>query len=388
MKFWTVLKKEFIDHLRDRRAVLNNLISLALLGPLLFGVMFKVIEAQQNKAESLRLPVVGGERAPALIAFLNNEGAKVETAPADYEAKLRAGDLDVVLAIPADYAEAFHSGKPAKVELVVDESQNRAGASVGRVERLIEAYSRQTGLLRLVARGVSPDLVRVVKIETRDLALPQQQGSALLKMAVGYGLLAAFIGAMAITIDSTAGERERGSLEPLLINPVTPWQLVAGKWLACSAFSLLAVVVTLTSYLASLKVFPFHTLGIPLRFGLPEMLSALLILAPSCFFFAGLLLVTSLFAKTFKEAQVTASLLIFVVVLPSILLLFKPTNASLPTMLVPLLNQNLLLDSLIRGEAVSPVYLLIAAVVTIAVGFLGAVAGAVLIRRERIVFGQ
>jgi len=129
---------------------------------------------------------------------------------------LRNGELDVVLSIPADFAETFSTGRPAKVEMIVNESQDRAGATVARVQQLLERYSRQTALLRLVARGVNPDLVRVIKIETRDLAKPQQQGAGLLKLAVGYGLFAAFVGAMSIMIDVTAGERERGSLEPLI----------------------------------------------------------------------------------------------------------------------------------------------------------------------------
>jgi sodium transport system permease protein len=385
---WTVFSKEVIDHLRDRRAVLNTFVTLALVGPLIFGIMFKAIEAQINKAESLRVPVIGAERAPTLIAFLENEGAKIEAAPSDYENRLRNGDLDVVLSIPADFAATFGSGRPAKVEMVVNESQDRAGAAVARVRRLLEGYSRQTGLLRLVARGVNPDLVRVLKIETRDLARPQQQGVGLLKIAVGYGLFAAFVGAMSIMIDVTAGERERGSLEPLLINPVLPRRLVTGKWLAGSLFSLLAVVVTLLGYVASLRMFPFHTLGIPLRFGLRELFSATLTLAPTCFLFAGLLSVTGLFARTFKEAQVSASVLIFVVMLPSILLIFKPMSVNFPAMFVPLLSQTLILGDLIRGEAVAPLHTLIAGGTTIGSGVLFVFVAARLIVREKIVFGR
>jgi sodium transport system permease protein len=387
-ELWTVLRKEVIDHLRDRRAVLNTFVTLALIGPLIFGVMFKAIEAQMNKAESLRLPVIGAEHAPALIAFLKNEGAKIETTPNDYESRLRNGELDVVLSIPADFAEAFSTGRPAKVEMIVNESLDRAGAAVARVQRLLEGYSRQTALLRLVARGVNPDLIRVIKIETRDLAKPQQQGAGLLKLAVGYGLFAAFVGAMSIMIDVTAGERERGSLEPLLINPVMPWRLVTGKWLAGVLFSLLAVLVTLLGYLVSLRIFPFHTLGIPLRFEFRELFSAALTLAPTCFLFAGFLSVTGLFARTFKEAQVTASVLIFVVMLPSILLIFKPMNVNLPAMFVPLLSQNLILGDVIRGEAVAPLHTFIAAATTIVIGVFCVLIAGRLIVREKIVFGQ
>jgi sodium transport system permease protein len=385
---WTVFRKEVIDHLRDRRSVLNTFVTLALIGPLIFGVTFKAIEAQINRAESLRVPVIAAERAPALMAFLRNEGAKVEAAPADYEARLHDGGLDVVLSIPADFAEAFSSDRPAKVEMAVDESQDRAAATVARVQRLLEAYSRQIGLLRLVARGVNPDVVKVLKIETRDLARPQQQGAGLLKLVVGYGLFAAFVGATSIMTDATAGERERGSLEPLLINPVAPSQLLAGKWLAGSVFSVLAVLTTLLGYVASLRIFPFHTLGISLRFGLRELCSAALTLVPACFLSAALLSLVGLFARTFKEAQVSASVLIFLVMLPSILLIFKPMKVGLPAMFVPLLSQNLILGDLIRGETIAPLHALVAAGTTVAVGALCAFIAGRLIVREKIVFGR
>ena len=235
---------------------------------------------------------------------------------------------------------------------------------------------------------MNPDVVKVLKIETRDLARPQQQGAGLLKLVVGYGLFAAFVGAMSIMTDATAGERERGSLEPLLINPVAPPQLLAGKWLAGSLFSVLAVLTTLLGYVASLRIFPFHTLGISLRFGLHELYSAALTLVPACFLFAALLSLVGLFARTFKETQVSASVLIFLVMLPSILLIFKPMKVGLPAMFVPLLSQNLILGDLIRGEAIAPLHALVAAGTTVAVGALCAFIAGRLIVREKIVFGR
>ncbi len=387
-QIFAVFKKEIIDHLRDRRSVFNNLGLLALMGPLIFGPIFYSLQAQLNKSEVLTLPVIGAERAPALMSFLKSHEVKIETAPDDYEEKIREGKLDVVLSIPKEFAGHFSKSEVADVELIMDDTQKNSQGVVSRTHHLLEGYSAQMGKLRLLARGIDPHVMTPLKINQVDLAKPQQSGSFMLQFAVGYGLLAAFVGAMALSLDMSAGERERGSLEPLLINPIAARKLLAGKWLAAAAFSMLAVIITFTGYLLSLKFFPFHTLGMAIRFGLTEFLLASLLVIPTSFLFAGVLLFTGLFAKTFKEAQVTASLLIFVVMLPSMILIFKPMTAKLDVMFIPLLSQNLLLGNLIRGDGVHFLFALISATTTFLLGMLCMLAAAKIITREKIVFGR
>lgn len=387
-QIWAVFKKEIIDHWRDRRSVLNNLGILALMGPLMFGPMFYSLKDQMNKSDTLKLAVLGAERAPALMDYLHSHQIQTETAPADYETKIRDGKLDVVLSIPEKFPASFTKGESAKLELILDDTQQNSKNVIGKVKYILENYSRQMGELRLLARGIDPGVMNVVKIENIDLAPPQQSDSFILKLAVGYGLLAAFVGAMAMSLDMSAGERERGSLEPLLVNPISSRKLLSGKWLAASLLSIAAVVITFTSYLITLNIFPFHTLGISIRFGFVEFLLACLIVIPTSFLFAGLLSLTGLFAKTFKEAQITASLMIFFVMLPAIILLFKPMKSSFETMAIPLLSQNLLLADLIRGEKINFLFALTAASVTFAVGYVCINIAAKIIQREKIIFGR
>jgi sodium transport system permease protein len=387
-QIWAVFKKEIVDHWRDRRSVMNNLGMLALMGPLMFGPMFYSIKDQMNKSDTLKLAVLGAERAPALINYLHSHQIQTETAPADYENKIRDGKLDVVLSIPEKFPVSFSKGESAKLELILDDTQPNSKSVIGKVKNILENYSRQMGELRLLARGIDPGVMNVVKVENVDLAPPQQSDSFLLKLAVGYGLLAAFVGAMAMSLDMSAGERERGSLEPLLVNPISPQKLLSGKWLAASLLSIAAVIITFSSYLLTLNIFPFHTLGMSIRFGFVEFLLACLIVIPTSFLFAGLLSLSGLFAKTFKEAQITASLMIFFVMLPAIILLFKPMKSSIDTMAIPLLSQNLLLADLIRGEKINFLFAVIAACVTLALGFVCISMAAKIIQREKIIFGR
>ena len=145
--------------------------------------------------------------------------------------------MDAVIVVPADFDARWLAGDGAKVEIVYDDSRAESGPAIRQAERLLRAFNRETGMLRMVARGVSPDLVEPVKVDHVNTATPRQKGAFLLFLIPMFAILSPFLGGMAVAIDSTAGERERGSLEPLLGNPVPLWEVVLGKWLAAWTFA-------------------------------------------------------------------------------------------------------------------------------------------------------
>ena len=112
------------------------------------------------------------------------------------------------------------------MRLVYDRSRDRARASIDQAEALLRAYNRQWGQTRLLLRGIAPEVGNPLNVETVDLATPQQSGAIVLFLVAFYGLFAAVMGGMAVALDTTAGERERASLEPLLMTPATPLELV------------------------------------------------------------------------------------------------------------------------------------------------------------------
>ena len=221
--------KEVKDNLRDRRT-LAGAFAYPLFGPLLLAFIFTLV-GQTNSAESeklLSLPVAGAENAPGLVQFLRQSGAEIKPPPADPEAAVQAGDHEVVLIIPENYRDEFNAGHSAAVQLVVDESRNSAQSSIRRARLMLGAYSKQIGSLRLLARGVHPGVTSALAIEEMDMATPQSQAANLLNIMPYFIVFSLFIGGMYLAIDTTVGERERGSLEPLLINPAARSELVLG----------------------------------------------------------------------------------------------------------------------------------------------------------------
>jgi sodium transport system permease protein len=382
-----VLRKEVKDHLRDRRSLASALL-MPLLGPLLFMAMFSLIASWSRQDRLLEVPMVGREHAPGLAAFLERHGAKVVPAPEDYESRVRAGALDLVLVVPASYAGDFRKGRPARLDLVVDTSSNRARPAILRVEALLEGYGRQLGTLRLLARGVSPELVTPLAVQHVELATAEMQAAKVLGMVPLFLLMAVFMGGMHLAIDATAGERERGSLEPLLLNPVTRLAIVGGKWLATVGVSWVAVLVTLAGFVVALDRVPLEDLGLRARIGAAEIVGLLVVTLPLTLFAAGLQMLVATFARTFKEAQTYISLLFVVPMMPATFIGIYPIQSRAWMMFVPTLGQTFLVNDLMRGEWPSPAFMARAAAGAAAAAALCIGITVRMLGNERIVFGR
>jgi sodium transport system permease protein len=318
----TVARKELVDTLRDRRTIVVTLASAALAGPVFLMLLFNMFAQQADRARELKLPVQGAEHAGALIAFLERQQVTVTTAPEDFEAKIRGGELDVVMVVEPKFVDDVKKGRAATVRLVYDRSRDRARASIDQTETLLRAYNRQWGQTRLLMRGIAPDVGNPLEIETVNLATPQQSGALVLFMVAYYGLFAGVVGGMAVALDATAGERERTSLEPLLMTPARPIDLVTGKWIATSIFNAFVVFVTLAAFWATLTFAPLPPVGVPFLFGTTELARFVVVLVPIIALIPAILLWVGTRGRTYKEAQANVSVLMLVVGIVPFLQLF------------------------------------------------------------------
>lgn len=350
----TVYLKEVTENLRDRKTVFNALVMGPLLGPLFFVMMISfVINRQLDSAEKpLEVPVVGAENAPNLVAWLQRQEVVVQPAPGDAEADIRNRKTKAVLSIPAGYGEAWRQGETAQVEVLFDSSDQDSRAPVNRLTGLLEGYSRQQSALRISARGLSPSILSPVNVAERDLASTQQRAGQLLSFLPYLLILGAFLGGMYLAIDTTAGERERQSLESLLVNPATRAQIVLGKLGATFSFAMVSMMLSLVAFAIAFQHVPLDRLGMKVDFGAALILRAGLLMVPLALSFAALQTVVAAYAKSYREAQTYLSLLMLLPMVPSVILMVSPMKGELWMSAVPLLSQNLLIMSLARGEAV------------------------------------
>ncbi len=382
-----VLHKELKDGLRDRRSLASTLL-FPLLGPMMVAFMINLQAERQRESMDMEIPVISAERAPDLVNWIERSGFSVVAGPEDPETAVREGELDFVFVVTEDFAEDFAEGQTAEIELVLDGTKKDSGASIHRARGLIESYSGSLGSLRLIARGVSPQIARPIKIENVDVASAREKAAHFMIFIPLYVIMAAFMAGMNLAIDSTAGERERSSFEPLLINPVPRMVLVVGKWLTAALFSSVGIALTLGSLIFALQRVSLQELGVNLDLSVPVVVGVLFTALPLSFFAASMQLLVSTFARSFKEAQTYVSLLIVVPMVPTVAAVVYSLNNEWWMAPIPVLSQQVLLIEVLGGQSGSILPFLVSGVSSFAIGLLGVWVTAQLFSREKIIFGR
>ena len=388
--FGVVYKKEVRENLRDRRSLFNSV----LLGPILFPILFIGLayfagSKQQERAEQvLEVPVVGAQYAPNLVGFLEQQGVVIQAAPQDPEASVRAQEKQVIIRIPEKFPEQWRAGEPAVVEVIADPSRRESDIPMRRVRGLLHAYGAQIGHLRLQLRGVSPTLQSPIMVKDVDLSTPQSRGMLVMIMLPYVLMITAFTGGMHLAIDSTAGEKERKSLEPLLINPVPRWQVMLGKMSATATYAFASLSLTLLAFRFAFPMLPTGALGVDLNLSAEAIGGILLAVAPVVILAAAMLTTLAAMAKSLREAQSYMGLVFLIPMIPSLIFMVNPMKPETWMMGVPMFSQNLLIGEFVRGESVSALWLAMSMGSTLLIGFAFAAVAATLFNRPKIVFSS
>ena len=387
MSIGVVFKKELVDHGRDKRT-LAMAFMLPLLGPVLLFFTLNAFAGWFTDTKPVKIGIVGEERAPNLVAFLRRTGMEVSTAPADFRETIRIGKLDAVVVVEEGYGKKFENGEPGRLELYVDNSKNEGRTRSHRAHAALDGYGAQVGGARLLVRGVSPELAHPIDVEEIEVATSQQLAATFLNMIPMLLLVVVFVGGMHLAIDGTAGERERKSLEPLLVNPVARRSIVIGKWLATCTVTFVYLAFSVVAFAVVLERAPLADLGVRLSMGPAGVAAMLGAIAPLALLAASVQMLLALFAKTFKEAQLYLSLVSMFPMIPGMIVAFKPMDPSAQVMMVPGLAQSVLVSAALRGDIPNVGFLLIAAAVCLGLTALVLTAAAKLLGSERIVFGR
>ena len=383
-----VVRKELTDWSRDRRSIFTVLIS-SLLAPVIIGVMFTNLASRQRQVEDVKLPVVGAANAPALVDWLRQQpGIEIVDGPTDPEEAVRTRREDVIVIITDDFAKNFAASKPAQVRLVSDGSSQNTRPKVQRIRGLFQRYSSEIGSLRLIARGISPVVSVPVQVEDVEVSSAQQRAATILGFIPLFVMIAAFTGAMQIATDSTAGERERGSIEALLVNPAPRVAIAGGKWIAGTATAMLSVVVTGGMLFALFQYIPLQDLGIRFQLGAAQLLGTLATVLPLCPLIVAIQMYVATFAKSFKEAQSYLSFLMMAQMVPGMMATMNTLPTTAWMYYVPWIGQQTLLTDVLGNKVIHPLVFVVVAVTNVALAVIVIRATAGLLLREKIIFGR
>ena len=373
--FLTVFFKEILDNVRDRRTLASALIMGPIFGPVMFAfiINMSIDRALDNAESSMDLPVIGQEHAPNLMRFLESRNIVIVAGPEDIDSAAEAvktGKHDVVLVVPENFGEQLADTIPARVELFSDEANSQGEKEARRARNALYAYNQQLATIRVSARGINPMLLRPINVDEVDVSTPSGRSAMLLGMMSYFFIFALLMGGMYLAIDTTAGERERGSLEPLLSLPVTRGQLILGKIMATCVFMATSLMLSLLCFFVVLKFMPLEQLGMTPNFGLPVVAAAFFLLLPFVLLGASLMTLVASFTRSYKEAQTWLSVVLIAPTLPILVVSILTLRPQLEFMFVPSLSQHLILVDMVKNEPLNGLHIAISVVSTL---FFGAV---------------
>lgn len=361
-----IFKKELRDHLRDRGAVVMVLV-FVMLAPFLLGGLFTMLAGREDALAAP--PPVAAQNLDAagdLARHLVTRGYDLESSD-DAEAAVRNRAAALGLRIPTGYGTDFAAGRRATVEVLVDDSRHRREAD--RLVAVLSAYGGEVASLRLIARGVAPQLVHTLDIQRRDFSTPANRAAELLGTLVIFLLVMPFVASMGIATDTLAGERERRSLDLLLAQPLGTRDVIAGKWLATVVFAIVGFGLMLIISGLTLPRFDLSSIGMQVALPCATLAGIFVVMTPLALLAASAQLALSQTAKNFKEAQFYMSMLMFVPMGAGFVLGFR--DADLPGWagVLPLVAQHTQVSVLVRGDGLALGSTISGAVVTLVAAY-------------------
>ncbi len=388
----TVYRKEMKDALRDKRTL-----RMAFLPPIYFVaifvgvVIFSVKIANDKKVSgvnSIPVYVQGENNLPELINWLKEEGADVKTIEKDAYQQVKNKQVDFALIIPSEAQEEREQGKTVSIWLVYDGANQKLSSSIGFVRAQVNVWSSRVGAINLIARGVAPEVARPVRLQEDNIADEQKMSVYLLASVPMTLLLAVFIASVGFSADMTAGERERRSLESLLITPASRGAIFAGKWFTSLTLTTAVLLLQLALLAIAFRFLPFNQLGLRVAVNLVDLFNIFFSLMPIVFFAVSLQLSLSLFAKSFKDAQSLIAGLIFIPMALNLYTMFNPGLFYDWWLWVPVLGQSVVIKEILLGGLVAPFaywkFWSVALALTVLVFLLGIRQ----LKRPKIIYGQ
>lgn len=367
-KIWQIASKEILSTLRDRRALVSSLLipllilPVTMLGlPLALGGLF-----EREQATVTEVGVEGLAFLPDDLrsAFEAENVTLVETMTPEQD--VREGVVQLALSVPENLAENLSEREQVALTLYSKRGNLRSELNAGKLTAAVAEFRRSLVAQRLAEVGLGPEVLEPIVTETVDASTEAERESGQFGWLVPFFIAVwTLVGGQMTAIDATAGEKERGTLEALLVAPVGRAEVVVGKFLATLTFGLSAALMAIIGYLLSgalLKRLFLPQLGsegeeiaallggsFSISFSTIVLLiiSALMLAA----LIAALLLSITMFARSFKEAQTYVAPLSFLLIIPVLGLQFADFFGSNPLIyLVPLLNAMLLMNDVVKGD--------------------------------------
>jgi len=357
-KTFIIFKKELLDTLRDKRTILVMIVIPLLLFPILINIATKITVKQRQKAEEKILNVAlilnkNGGSFKSLLKGNKKINLKENVKEHEITNKIRNGNLDFAIIFNKDFDSKINERESGIVRLYYKSSEE-VNIQKSRMVNLLKEFEDNLIFIRFKELKINRSIVKAVEIDEHDIASMKEKFGEKIGGFLPYiFVIFCFIGAMYPAIDLGAGEKERSTLETLLVSPAKRLQIVYGKFGVIFLAGIMTAAISVFSLFLALKTsqeIPEEILTILLRIvDYKSILLVFTLLIPLCVFFAALLLSISIFAHSFKEAQSIMTPFNFLVIFPVFIGLFPGVKLDSVTALIPVLNVSLATKEIISG---------------------------------------
>ena len=367
----------FFDKLVDDYTHGEKLDDLSGLGANSDPLAMKAAQAQTAATTAAKSDIAGGKPVKTITIPLKFS----ELDPADADKKLAAGEVQAIVVVPDGFEDKVKNSEAAEVNVRIDKAEHRSRDASARIVAMFERYERRAVLERLKSHNMSAPDMHPFVFNTTNVADAAKVGGSIFSFLPMLFIVMIIMGAMYPAIDMTAGEKERSTLETLIVTPVRPIEIIAGKFLAVTTLALGTAALNVASCGGSFLMMPLpqlSELGVPWQ-ALPL---ALLLLVPLTFFFAAVLLAVASFASNHKEAGIYCMPVFMIPLVGMVMVVLPDVELDGPLLLAPVINVALMIKELfLRHGTAQQVVFVFVSTCLYAAGMV-ALAGRVFAREE------
>lgn len=351
-----VYKKELKDIFRDKKTVIAAILIPFLIYPIIFGFMGKGIKDSTDfmeKEGGIEIALTDNGNS-ALGKFIESQpNIKIKESD-DIMEDVTSGKLLLGIEIPKDFNENIGAEKYAEVTIIYDNTSQKSSMVMGYISGLLDEFSRNIVAQRLESKNIDTSILTPINTVTKS---PEKEESGFGKLMLSMMLpmmlvIFAASGPIASAVDLGAGEKERGTLEPLLTTQASRTSLLWGKFLAITTMGIVTSLAFIGGLGISMKIAPEAFGGVEgTTFALEPR--ALIIIGLITIFltmvFGALALAISIYARSFKEAQTYLTPLSFIGMLGFTSYFIEPKNMSSAFLHIPIINAVAVLKELTLG---------------------------------------
>lgn len=349
--------KEMLDTLRDRRTLISMILVPILLFPVLIFGMRGMVVTLIKKAEEkpARVTILGQENAPSLTSQLSQNEKLSIVDLEDFRTAIQDKRIEAALVFSEDFEKKIEQEDSAQAIIYYDRAEIKSDIAMEKLTDHLRDYEDSMVTFRLSERKIERSLLHAVDIKRENVASKEKMGGFMLSMFLPYMIIIlALTGAMYPAIDLTAGEKERGTLETILVSPVSRGELATGKFFCVMTASVVTAVLatlsmSITAGMGFAQMGSFTGEEVQLSIRLSSILVILILFLPISALFSSLLLSLSLLAKSYKEAQSYITPLMLVIIMPAMISFMPGVELNWVFALVPVVNVSLALKEVLLG---------------------------------------